>query len=68
VRKKRKECQWRNLNSEETSEEEKKRVSVAKPEQVRKGLGKKDKKRVSVAKPEQVRKGKKRVSVAKPEQ
>jgi hypothetical protein len=53
VRKKRKEWQGRNLNSEETSEEEKKRVSVAKPEQVRRGLGKKEKKRVSVAKPEQ---------------
>ncbi len=73
MRKKRKEWQGRNLNSEETSEEEKKRVSVAKPEQVRRGLGKKEKKRVSVAKPEQVRRGlgkkeKKRVSVAKPEQ
>ncbi len=33
VRKKRKEWQWRNLNSDETSEEEKKRVAGAKPEQ-----------------------------------
>ncbi len=70
MRKKRKDWQWRNLNSEETSEEEKKRVSVAKPEQVRKQVRKKRKEWQwrNLNSEETSEEEKKRVAGAKPEQ